>query len=175
MGVSTLCTLISLITILVSSQAFTHQSKTSTFVCSACLTHSRLSEKCIPQSFRPNGCTSRYMSKKHDEDFPPIEDDEYAGEIDWDAEWKKVVTNKDQPKERPGQYKTELEIAATKAKVAAEKTLVSVQQETRKMTNFNSLKGDWKFWIGVLAIISVGTSLISAAGQTSYSNDSFYI
>ena len=83
------------------------------------------------------------MSKELDPDFPP-NDDEYKGDIDWDAEWKKVVTNKDQPKERPGQYKTDLEIAATKAKVAAEKKLMSVKQETRRMTNFNTLKGDWK-------------------------------
>lgn len=33
-------------------------------------------------------------------DFPPEES--YEGDIDWDAEWKKVVSNKDQPRERPG-------------------------------------------------------------------------
>jgi len=33
-----------------------------------------------------------------------------------------------------------------------------------------------KFWIAILAILSVGTSLIAASGQTQvYTNDSFYI
>jgi hypothetical protein len=51
------------------------------------------------------------------EDFIPLEemDAEYSGSVDWDAEWKKVVKNKDAILEKaPGKdfYKSDAEIAA---------------------------------------------------------------
>lgn len=103
------------------------------------------------ETFSRSKAQSTHIMAKAFSDFPPEDDDEYSGDIDWDAEWKKVVTNKDQPNERPGKYKTDLEIAATKAKLAAEKKLISVKNESKNMTNWNSLKGDWK--VCVLLII----------------------
>lgn len=51
-----------------------------------------------------NVCRSTRLHKTTDDfqsDFPP-EEEAYKGDVDWDAEWKKVLANKDQPKERPG-------------------------------------------------------------------------
>ena len=48
----------------------------------------------------------------------------YDGEVDWDSEWKKVVQNQGQPKERPGKdfYKNDVEKAIGKtARTAQEK------------------------------------------------------
>lgn len=88
---------------------------------------------------------SKVIHMSQFQDFPPQnEEDDYTGDTDWDAEWKKVVSNQDQPKDRPGNYKSDIEIAATKAKVEAEKKLISVQNEAKRMSNFDSLKGDWK-------------------------------
>lgn len=39
----------------------------------------------------------------------------YEGSVDWDAEWKKVVEDRDQPAQRPGNYKSQAEIGAIKA------------------------------------------------------------
>lgn len=44
--------------------------------------------------------TSLNKIVKDKSDFPPEE--QYEGNVDWDEEWKKVMANKDQPKERPG-------------------------------------------------------------------------
>lgn len=107
-------------------------------------------------------------------DFPPPDEENYEGEVDWDEEWKKVVSNQDQPKKRPmGNYKSDVEIAATKVKRSAEAKLDEVRQSAS--FDFRSVRGDWKFWIGVLAVISVGSSLIAGAGQVPYTDDSFYI
>jgi hypothetical protein len=48
-----------------------------------------------------------------DEDFS-LDNIEYTGTVDWDAEWKKVSQDKDFLKNRPGSdfYKSEAEIAA---------------------------------------------------------------
>lgn len=110
-------------------------------------------------------------------DFPS--DDSYKGDIDWDSEWKKVVANKDQPIERPGKdfYKSKAEISAIKAANKASEKVVEAASSIPSLPSFDSIKGDWKFWIGVLAIVSVGFSLLSASGQQQvYSGgDSFYI
>ena len=102
---------------------------------------------------------------------------DFDSDIDWDAEWKKVASGQQDGVKRPsGRAKTEIELAAIRAKKNAETQLYKAQGEARKIkykTNWRSLQGDWKFWLAVLAIISVATSLISASGQ-SYSNDAFY-
>jgi hypothetical protein len=111
-------------------------------------------------------------------DFPP-EEDKYTGSVDWDAEWKKVVKNQARAgtstttnQERPGKefYKSEAEIAAIRAANQAQtKVSAFVSPVANKVLNgvpdWNTVKGDWKFWVGVLAVISVGTSLLAAAGQ----------
>mmetsp|Transcript_19430 Transcript_19430/g.23318 ORF Transcript_19430/g.23318 Transcript_19430/m.23318 type:complete len:196 (-) Transcript_19430:219-806(-) len=96
---------------------------------------------------------------------------------DWDAEWQKVVKNQGQPAERPGKdfYKSEAEIAAMKAT----RKIQRVQAEIPKPSmNWNSLKNDPKFWIAVIAAVSIGSALIGGAGISSpdsYTGDSYYV
>lgn len=96
--------------------------------------------------------------------------------LDWDAEWQKVVKNQDQPVARPGSdyYKTEAEIAAIKATNQVSQKVRRVRAEA-PVLNFESLKNDPKVLLGILAVFSIGIALISAAGQdtSAYSNDSF--
>ena len=135
--------------------------------------------------------TRQYMSSNNDgnnnnnnndfaaEDFASFED-EYTGSVDWDAEWKKVVKNQGQPSNRPKDIgKSDAEIAVTKVVNKAAQNVVDVTSSVQ-VPQFDSLKGDWKFWIGVLAVISVGTSLLAASGgggvpSSSYPDGSYYI
>ena len=100
----------------------------------------------------------------------------YESSVDWDAEWKKVVKNQDQPAERPGNYKTPAEIAAIKATNKVAKNVFDASQEMKsKMPapNMMALQGDWRFWIGIMVIVSFGLSILSATSQPP--NESFYI
>lgn len=102
----------------------------------------------------------------------------FESSVDWDAEWKKVVKNQDQPAERPGNYKSPAEIAAIKATNKVAKNVFDASQEMKsKMPdapNMMALQGDWRFWIGILLIVSFGLSILSAT-STQQVNDSFYI
>ncbi|KAL7433932.1 hypothetical protein ACHAXH_002235 [Discostella pseudostelligera] len=104
----------------------------------------------------------------------------YEGSIDWDAEWKKVVENRDQPAKRPGKYKSQVEIAATKATNKVAKNVYDASKDMKanmpSMPNIRSLQGDWRFWIGMIMIVSFGLSILSvtSSGSTSV-NESFYI
>lgn len=115
-------------------------------------------------------------------DFPPLDDNvSYNSDIDWDGEWKKVVANqKLDSSSRPGKdfYKSDAEIAAIRA---ANQATESVARAAAQVPTWKAVQGDWKFWIGILALLSVGTSLLSAgtmsAGDTATlsSPDSYYI
>ena len=104
--------------------------------------------------------------------------DSYEGSVDWDAEWKKVVENRDQPEKRPGEYKSPAEIAAIKATNKVAKNVFDASQEMKskmpEAPSMRSLQGDWRFWIGILVIVSFGLSILSAT-STQQVNDSFYI
>jgi len=110
-------------------------------------------------------------------DFPDADKpDKDSADIDWDSEWKKVVDGQVTPKPTSGIYKSDVELAAIKAKKSAELKINDVQYNAAKAIggiNIRSLQGDWRFWIGLLAVLSIGTSILSA-GQTA-PNDSFYI
>jgi hypothetical protein len=129
-----------------------------------------------------NVCRSTRLHKTTDDfqsDFPP-EEEAYKGDVDWDAEWKKVLANKDQPKERPGKdfYKSEAEIKAIKVANKASEKVVKVASSIPSLPSFDSVKNDWKFWVGILAVVSIAFSLISASGQPAQmasGGDSFYI
>ena len=76
-------------------------------------------------------------------------DDEYTGEVDWDAEWKKVVANKDRDIERPGKdfYKSDVEKAAIKATRDVQERVIDVRKTiaenpTIKTPDIKSLQGD---------------------------------
>jgi len=105
--------------------------------------------------------------------------EKYEGQIDWDGEWKKVMQNKDQPKDRPGRdfYKSDAEKKIIKVTRSAQEKIIQVQQNIPRLDSLDvrSLQGNTSFWLVVLAIISVGAALIAASGQTSsYTTDSSY-
>uniref|UniRef100_A0A6U0TQL6 Uncharacterized protein n=1 Tax=Eucampia antarctica TaxID=49252 RepID=A0A6U0TQL6_9STRA len=112
-----------------------------------------------------------------------LEEDDagYPSDVDWDAEWKKVVASKDQPDERPGKdfYKSDVEKAAIKATREVQERVIDVRktiaEKNVETPDMRSLQGDGRFWIAILVIISVGIALVGASSQQAYSNDSFYI
>ena len=117
-----------------------------------------------------------------DSDFPPPKDnDETNNGVDWDAEWKKVVANKDQPKQRPGQdfYKSDAEIVVTKT---VNRSIETVQKQVAaakkdllpSITNTAALTNDWRFWIAILAFVSVATAVLTAPPQLPV-DQSYYI
>jgi hypothetical protein len=123
----------------------------------------------------PPGDDNNNNNNNNYDDFSE-ETGEYSGSVDWDAEWKKVVKSKGSPtKSRPGKdyYKSEAEIAAIRVANEAQKQVNTVQDKITlpEVPSWDSVKGDWKFWLGALAVISVGISLISAVG-TDYGSPS---
>lgn len=104
--------------------------------------------------------------------------EKYEGSVDWDAEWKKVVENRDQPSQRPGTYKSPVEISVIKATNKVAKNVFDASKDMKSnlpsVPSFRSLQGDWRFWIGMLLIVSFGLSILSVTSSTSAS-ESFYI
>lgn len=123
------------------------------------------------------------VSGDENDDFPPDESTEYSGNVDWDAEWKKVVEKDgklDSGAERPGKdfYKSEAEIAAIKAANTATKKVTEAGSSVADtLPDIRSLSGDWRFWIAILALVSVGLSLLSAPAEITagLSEDAFYV
>lgn len=106
--------------------------------------------------------------------FPQEDPSPSSSGVDWDAEWKKVVEKQKQSgaasteKRRPGEgyYKTEAEIRAIKAANKATSKMNEVQANmANSMPSWDSLKGDWKFWIGLLLVLSFGSSLLAAVSS----------
>jgi len=94
----------------------------------------------------------------------------YDGDIDWDSEWKKVVENQDQPETRPGKdfYKNDVEKALGKTAKAAQEQISkipNVKVEMPKPRVPMSLTGDAKLWLGIIAILSIGSAVIGASGS----------
>jgi len=150
--------LLSLLCVLAPGSAFVSPQQSSFVVLSSQTTNSRL------------------WGENNNNDFP--DNTEYKGDVDWDAEWKKVVNDKT-TKTRPGSdfYKTDAEITLTKTvnKVAEKVTEARSQIDLPDM-RWNSLKGDWRFWLAILVILSVGTSILNGAAMSqTYSPDSYYI
>jgi hypothetical protein len=115
---------------------------------------------------------------------PPDESTEYTGSVDWDAEWKKVVANEGKLRDgssRPGRdfYKSEAEIAAIKAaNKATEQISKAGSTVSNSLPDIRSLSGDWRFWIALLALVSVGISVLTAPQMVPSSGlqgDSYYI
>lgn len=113
-------------------------------------------------------------------DMPSEEEvvgEQYEGSVDWDAEWKKVVEDRDQPVDRPGKYKTQAEIAAIQATNKVAKNVFDASRDMKASMpsppSIRSLQGDWRFWIGIIAIVSFGLSILSATSAPV--NESFYI
>jgi len=125
------------------------------------------------------------VSGGENNDIPSDDSTEYSGSVDWDAEWKKVVEKKGQLEsggERPGKdfYKSEAEITAIQAANKATKKITNVGSTvTNALPDIRSLSGDWRFWIGILALVSVGLSVLTAPPAnivpTGLEGDSFYM
>lgn len=73
--------------------------------------------------------------------------DSYEGDIDWDAEWKKVVEKRDQPSDRPGKefYKNDVERALLSTSKATAEQIKKVKI-VKPDINIRSLQGDAKVW-----------------------------
>ncbi|CAB9511035.1 expressed unknown protein [Seminavis robusta] len=118
-------------------------------------------------------------STKRDDEFPTDDSDL---SVDWDAEWKKVMEKEKagEPIERPGKdfYKSEAEITAIRAANKASTEVQKISSKVPSPPSMSSLTGDWRFWIGILALISIGSAVLSAQGP-SYTpiagGDSYYI
>ncbi len=83
------------------------------------------------------------MNMDDEGDFGKAGGDSYEGDIDWDAEWKKVVENRDQPKTRPGQYKSDVERALLQTTKATGQQIKKVKI-VKPDINIRSLQGDAK-------------------------------
>ena len=60
-------------------------------------------------------------------------------------------------------YKSEAEINAIKAANKATETINDVSSTvTNSLPDVRSLSGDWRFWIGILVLVSVGFSVLTA-------------
>jgi len=74
--------------------------------------------------------------------------EKFEGSVDWDAEWKKVVEKRDQPDQRPGKYKSQVEIAAIKTTNKVAKNVYDASREMKeslpKPPSIRSLQGDWR-------------------------------
>mmetsp|Transcript_21094 Transcript_21094/g.50906 ORF Transcript_21094/g.50906 Transcript_21094/m.50906 type:complete len:182 (-) Transcript_21094:326-871(-) len=138
--------------------------------------------RAMPNSNALRSFTSLYNENPNKGSDTPREEevvgDQYEGSVDWDAEWKKVVDDRDQPSQRPGNYKSPAEIAAIKATNKVAKNVFDASQDMKSnlpsAPSIRSLQGDWRFWIGILVILSFGLSILSATSSTPV-NDSFYI
>lgn len=91
-------------------------------------------------------------TRRDDDDFPPPEKggDEYKGNVDWDAEWKKVVEKEKagESVDRPGKdfYKSDAEIAAIRAANKAQKEVTKISQKlpSPPSMDMGSLTSDWR-------------------------------
>lgn len=135
--------------------------------------------------------TTLHEKVNQDDDFPKG-GESYEGDVDWDAEWKKVMEKKkNQPlggslsgtpfggngnDVRPGKYKNDVERALLQTTKATSEQIKKVKI-VKPDFNMSNITSDAKFWIAILAILSVGISLISAAGVEQYANSSetFYV
>lgn len=133
-----------------------------------------LTGRAVPNTVRPFTSIRSDNRNKEEE----VIGDQYEGSVDWDDEWKKVVQDRDQPVERPGKYKSQAEIATIKATKKVAKNVYDASQEAKaklpSAPSIRSLQGDWRFWIGMLLIVSFGLAALSATSQVP-TNDSFYV
>lgn len=139
-----------------------------------------LNTRDMPNVLRPF-TSVRNDNRNKGSDIPREEEvigDQYEGTVNWDDEWKKVVQDRDQPVKRPGSYKSQAEIATIKATNKVAKNVFDASREAKaklpSATSFRSLQGDWRFWIGILLIVSFGLSILSATSQVP-TNESFYV
>ena len=100
----------------------------------------------ITSSFmgRISSSTITSLHLYEDEEFEVGES--YKGDVDWDAEWKKVVEEKSNNAQRPGKdfYKNDVEKVAAKATRVAQEQVINVSKNLPKVQtpDIRSLQGD---------------------------------
>ena len=81
-------------------------------------------------------------------DFDDIEDVNYDGNVDWDGEWKKVVSQQSEKVDRPGNdfYKNDAEKVVIKSVNKVAEGVVKARDSLPRVEapNIKSLQGDWK-------------------------------
>jgi len=125
---------------------------------------------CTTERFHSHHSGIKLFSEKNDNDDFNI-GETYDGDVDWDAEWRKVVQNEDQPTQRPGKdfYKNDVEKAIGKTAKAAQEQISKIPKvempTVSKPSMPASLSGDAKLWLAIIALISVGSAVIGASGS----------
>lgn len=75
-------------------------------------------------------------------------------------------------------YLVQQQYVLVKATNKVAKNVFDASQEVKsnlpKAPSIRSLQGDWRFWIGILVIVSFGLSILSAT-SVQPTNESFYI
>jgi len=134
------------------------------------------------EQYRHHQTSTTLFSENNNNDDEFGVGETYEGDVDWDAEWKKVVKNQDQPEERPGKdfYKNDVEKAIGKTAKAAQEQISkipNVKVEMPKPRVPMSLTGDAKLWLAIIAIVSIGSAVIGASGSINadYTNGGFDI
>jgi len=86
--------------------------------------------------------------------------------FDWDEDWKRVVRGEIKPVEKGLAPPSEVEKVVLKAKKKAKEiqsSLPKVQPARQGRVGFADKDKDWKFWVGILAVLSIGTSVLSSS------------
>ena len=110
------------------------------------LTHSSKVHSSSTTSTRTPQLIIAHGTSNKGDDFGNTESpggDSYEGDIDWDAEWKKVVEKRDQPSSRPGKYKNDVERALLQSTKATSEQIKKVKI-VKPEINIRSLQGDAK-------------------------------
>jgi len=134
--------------------------------------HHGISSRALARQQYHNSVITLFSDNSNNDDEFNI-GETYDGDVDWDAEWSKVVKNQNQPTERPGKdfYKNDVEKAIGKTAKAAQEQISKIPKVKVEMPSVSkpnmpaSLSGDAKLWLAIIVIISVGSAVIGASGS----------
>ena len=115
---------------------------------SSCVAFSPVSIHTLSKTRSITSFRQAKVGNDEEDSFP--KGDSYEGDIDWDAEWAKVVKEKGSDIDRPGRdfYKNDAQRAALKATKAASEQIQKVKI-VKPDVNLRMLTGDAKFWIAI--------------------------
>jgi hypothetical protein len=161
--------LIVILSLVASSHSFSVQRRTHEFAAV-----SRNSSRLLATSADDNNTNEEDKTNKPPaaESSIPVEEllfttdkNDRNQKTDWDAEWKKVVQNQNQPTQRPGKdfYKTPAEIAAIRA---TNRAAEEAAKKMAAMPTWESLKGDWKVRLCLCLFVQLSLSHTHTHTQT---------
>jgi len=126
----------------------------------------------------PAGSREILLSAVNDDSPRSSEFEESGSTIDWDSEWKKVVLEDESSavSREPGRAAwTDADRAKHKVTIVAMDAKIAAGKVTKSMPSVDSLTGDWRFWLGVIAVISFGSAFIGSVGQGRYPEEAFML